>query len=212
MDNQNLFRLHQSILKIIQQFLGRIKSIMMNRTLIIVIFGITLACSSSNQKKEVDFEDFSIIIPSNWLKVSSNGIDSKVSFLITDKNDTIFINYGKNVGGFTETVRVHSLQSRVHFDSINWPYRHEMIFSKDATIEERQGIYLKEYYQYDTINGKRAKIKLPKMVGKGSTGIHFDSLNKSGEKLTIVGNNLNRETQDQLYLSLYSIIFEKVND
>lgn len=184
----------------------------MKRSLFIVVFGIVIACSSSNQMKEEDFHDFSISIPSNWLKVSSSGIDSKVTVLVTNENDTIFINYGKTVGGFTETVVVNSLESKIHFDSIDWPYRHEMIFSKDAIIEERQGIYLREYYIYDSIKGKRAKIMLPKMVGRGSTGIHFDSLNKMGEKLTIVGNNLNQETQDQLYKSFYTISFDDAFD
>lgn len=177
-----------------------------------MILGIIIACSSSNQKKEENFDGFSICIPDNWLKVSSNGIDSKVTVLVTNENDTVFINYGKSVRGFTETVIVNSLQSKIHFDSLDWPYRSEMIFSKDATVEERQGIFLREYYRYDTIDGKRAKIMVPKLFGKGSTGIHFDSLNRRGEKLTIVGNNLNQITQDQLYKSFYTISFDEAND
>lgn len=181
----------------------------MNRLLFLLIIGIVAACSPANRKKEEDFGDFSIRVPDNWSKVSKSGIDSKVTFLTTNALDTVFINYGNSIRGFNNTVKVHSLQSKIHFDSIDWPYRNEMIFSRDATTEERQGIYLNEYYRYDTINGKRAKIMLPKIAGSGSTGIHFDSLNARGENLTIVGNNLDQKVQDQLYESFYTIIFNE---
>jgi len=169
---------------------------------------IVISCSTNIDEKIVELEHYSLSVPGEWFLVQTDGIDSKITMLITKSTDTIYLDYGQHVQGFSETIKVHSLESKVHFDSIDWPYRHEMIFSKNATVEERQGIYLDEYYRYDTIDGRQAKIMLPKVVGKGSTGIHFDSLNQKNEKFTIVGNNLDETVREKLQKVFYTVEFK----
>lgn len=173
------------------------------------MFLISLGCSyPSKEMQNIDLNKYSIKVPTVWSIYTKDGIDSRVTGLITHLGDTIYFQYGKGVTGFNKTVKVHSLQSKVHFDSIDWPYRNEMIFSKDATVEERQGVFLKGYYRYDSIDSKRAKIMLPKVTGHGSTGIHFGLINEHGDKLTIVGNDLNLAVEQQLYKAFYSIRFK----
>ena len=182
----------------------------MKRLIIAFTFALLLTrCQDASKFRLVETEKFSITTPTEWRLVKIDGIDHSFTVLVTAQADTIYMNYGRDIEGFNETIKVHSMQAKAHFDSIDWPYRHEMVFSKDAVTEERQGIYLNEYYRYDTIGNKRAKVMLPKLAGLGHTGIYFDSINARGEQLVIIGENLDQATQDQLYQSFYTVGFKK---
>jgi hypothetical protein len=185
----------------------------MKRGYLIIAFisALLIGCSESSQFErysKIEYGIFSIDIPSSWSQFSEHGIDSEVLGIVTDKYDTINIHSGIYTPDFEDPVQIFSLRDKIHFDSISWPYVDEMIFSSNSVVEERQGAYLNEYYLFDTIDGKRAKIMLPKIVGQGAMGIHFDSLNTNGDDMMIYTSNLDSLAQMQLYKSFMTIRFK----
>ncbi|UFH52814.1 hypothetical protein [Spirosoma sp. KNUC1025] len=104
-------------------------------------------------------------------------------------------------------VPVRSLEQKKVFDSAKFRYPSRMVFSKTPEVDEAQAIHLNEYFLYDTINGKRAKIVLPKQIGSGLIGIHFPEVDQKGTRLTIYGHNLDTLQQFATYKLFQSIRF-----
>jgi hypothetical protein len=165
-----------------------------------------LACSKDRLKK-IDFGGFCAIIPSNWQKTNLKGIDSNISAVITDKNDTLVIDYGKFSDQFNEIVEVRSLERKAEYDSVKFRYPKSMVFSENAEIDEAQGLYLKEYFIYENIGGKKAKLGFPKLTKKGRCLLHISNADNNGNKLSIYVNNTDEKTQQEVYSFFKSITF-----
>lgn len=170
-----------------------------------IITALSVSCNQQNDFQKIDFEEFSITLPSQWRKIEVKGIDSNVNIVLTSNKDSIYFDLGIYAQKFNETNKVFS-PSQIHkYDSLNmdvkWLYS-----SNTPEIDQAQGTFLKEFYFYDTIGKYIAKVKVPKKYGQGETGIHFNLGNKNA--LTIIGKNLNSEEQTILLESFKSIKFK----
>lgn len=179
--------------------------IIRNKILVLVVFfTLIISCKKENEFKELEFNDFNIEVPISWEQKSHNGIDFRADFLMTKSGDTIHIDYGNQNGFFDEVVQVFSKDQIRKYDSLNLDTK-KLVYSKTPSIDESQGVFLKEYYYYDTINGFRAKIKIPKKSGKGIIGISIDSINTKGKNLKIYATNINQKISNEFIKSIKSI-------
>jgi hypothetical protein len=175
-------------------------------TLFVNIF-LIFSCNEKS-KKSVDFAGFNISIPKNWQKIELQGVDSKVSGIITDKRDTLFIDFGQNSNSFNEIPEIRSLERKKEYDSVGFRYPKSMIFSEQPELDQAQAIYLKEYFYYDTIDGKKAKVGIPKAINDGRCLIYISQVDNKGNKLSIYTQNVDEATQKEILISFKSIKFK----
>lgn len=166
---------------------------------------INLYSCDIEKEKIVTFEDIGMKIPANWRLMQGNGIDSGVWHIITNNNDTIFIDYGKYSNPFNEIVEVRSFTRKKQYDSLNFAYPQNMVFSETPEIDEAQGLYLNEFFYYDTICGKKAKFGVPKIPKKGRCLLHISNMDKYGNKLSLYAKNLDEDTQKMVLKSFQSL-------
>lgn len=62
---------------------------------------------------------------------------------------------------------------------------------------------------YDAIDGKKAKIVVPKEIGNGTTGVYFEDVGDGMNRLEISGENLTSSQQDVVLTIFRSIQFTK---
>lgn len=167
---------------------------------ILIISVIFISCKKDierDTKKIVDLNTFSIEIPSNWNEIKIKGIDSYVGGFVTDKGDTIKFDYGEHTSKIDQVINVSHISEKKKLDSLGFPVN-EMFFSKTPNIDKNQGVFHNEYYYYEEFDNKLFKIQLPKQIGKGITKIYGDSVDERGNKLAIVGRDLDTITQFKL--------------
>ena len=168
-----------------------------------------LGCTqNSNSTKSIDFERFTMSVPTSWHKVTLNGVDSIINGVVTNKGDTLFIDFGKSSNPFSEIVQVRSMERKKEYESANFKYPKSMIFSENAEMDEAQGLYLKEYFYYDTISSRKVKLGFPKIIKKGHCIIHFPSVDLTGNKLSMSILNIDSLTQKEIYDCFKSIKFK----
>lgn len=172
---------------------------------------LVLSCQTRTiSEQTLDLSYLTAKAPNTWSLIKLQGADSNIQGILTDKGDTLFLDYGPYSWSFDDVqVPVRSLEQKRVFDSTNFHYSKHTVFSKVPEIDEAQAIHLKEYFLYDTINGKRAKIILPKLIGQGRIGIHFSDIEQKGIKLTIYGHDLDTLQQFAVYKLFQSIRFRK---
>ncbi|MDL2144387.1 hypothetical protein QQY79_17805 [Flavobacterium tructae] len=181
---------------------------MKKRQILLKFMIISLLFFSCNQKdkfQEFSFDGFSMFLPSSWKKIKVKGIDSNVNIIVTKNNDSIYFDLGQYSQEFNETKKVFSKEQIRKYDSLKMN-TNGLHYSDTPEIDQAQGTFLKEYYYYDTINKKVAKIKVPKKYKLGETGIYFSKINNNA--LSIVGKNLNKEEQEILVESFKTIKFK----
>lgn len=171
----------------------------------VVIFLLFLSCNQKNDTKEIDFKNFSMVLPVTWERITVQGIDSKVDIIVTQNKDSVYFDFGQYSQEFNETNKVFSLEQIRKYDSLKMDTK-DLFFSDTPEIDQFQGTFLKEYYYYDTIDDRIAKIKIPKRVKDGEIGILFKNVKK--EKLTIIGKNLDLDEQEILRKAFGSIKFK----
>ena len=152
-----------------------------------------------------DFGFFTASLPASWQKIELKGLDSKVYNIITDKNDTLFIDFGRFSNPFNEVIEVRTLERKSEYDSVKFRYPSSMVFSEDAEMDQAQGLYLKEYFFYENIDGKKAKLGFPKVTKKGRCLLYISKADKSGNKLSIYVNNVDSNIQREVYKLFKSI-------
>ncbi|HEX8547985.1 MAG TPA: hypothetical protein VF691_13575, partial [Cytophagaceae bacterium] len=79
-----------------------------------------------------------------------------------------------------------------------------MIFSKTPDLDYKQGIYLNEYFYFDSIDCYKARFIIPKINQHGITGIYIDSISNS-VKMNLYGENLDSLNQLELLKALKTI-------
>ena len=174
------------------------------------ILTILVSCNkqeSKIKKRKIEFNNFSIEIPSKWEKINFKGIDSQVYGIIIKNKDTIMIDYGLYSYDFDNVINVSSESTRNKLDSLGFPIK-EMNFSKTPNVDKNQGVFHNEYYYYYKIGDNLGKIRVPKKAGKGILGISFRNVKNSENHLTISGRNLNLDHQNQLLKSFQTIKFK----
>jgi len=85
----------------------------------------------------------------------------------------------------------------LHFDYGN--------YSNSLTDKEKDHDYI-----YDTISNLKAKICVPKIIGKGTTGVYFEMVSEkySGTRLTITGYKLKPENHKAFLGAIKTIKFK----
>lgn len=71
----------------------------------------------------------------------------------------------------------------------------------------KYGLFLNNYYMYDTINGIRVKVVQSKKVGKGITGIYIAEL-ENGNSFVAYGVNLDSVAQKEAMIVFKSFIYK----
>src|ERR1700733_2575280 len=129
---------------------------MRTSTLFAAIF--LYACSPGRQmgnKQLLTFDSymgsFSIEAPNTWTKIKEQGIDSYVGRIAIDTKDTLGFDLGYYSNDLTEQE------------------------PDDYTGNDYQK-HTKTKVQWDSINGRYAKLVIPKKYGIGVSGIYIDSL------------------------------------
>jgi len=171
----------------------------------------SLITCTKNTIKKSDFGHFSALVPSNWQEVNLKSIDSDVLGLVTDKNDTLMIDYGKFSDPFNDVVEVRSLERKAEYDSVKFRYPSSMVFSENAEIDQAQGLYLKEYFYYENIDGKKAKLGFSKIIKKGRCMLHIPNTDNKGNKLSIYVSNVDEATQQKVCEFFKSITIKTPN-
>ncbi len=175
----------------------------MKINLILLLLFILVSCEKESSKT-IDFDTFIITVPNNWKKVDLKGVDSYTGGIKLNNKDTLFFDYGNNTAVINDVILVNdvkqfSIMKKEGFTVENF------IFSKTPKIDENQGVFHKEYYMYDTINGYIPKLKIPKEIGNGLTAICFDSINIKKERLYLYAKDLDTLEQFQLLKAFKTI-------
>jgi hypothetical protein len=190
----------------------------MKKTLSIMILILILACQKS-EYKTVDFKVFEITVPSNWNKHKIKGIDSYVSGLITNKNDTLIFDLGWYSGDLTRNNEV-LVFDKLEYSEFTEKQKKQLHKVKHLVVDDFLNAkynakdYLKYEYELDSIDCFQAKFIKPKNKGFGASGIYIDSLkgggpNSNKTRLSFYGNNLSDSTQMEFFKALKSMKLTK---
>ncbi|WP_053970623.1 hypothetical protein [Mangrovimonas sp. ST2L15] len=190
----------------------------MKKTLSIMILTLILACQKS-EYKTVGFKAFEITVPSSWKKHKIKGIDSYVSGLITDKNDTLIFDLGWYSGDLTRNNEV-LVFDKSEYSGFTEKQKKQLEKVKHLVVDDFLNAkynakdYLKYEYELDSIDCFQAKFIKPKNKGFGASGIYIDSLKGGGPnsnitRLSFYGNSLSDSTQTEFFKALKSIKLTK---
>ncbi len=176
---------------------------------------ILLASCSVNKEdkypkwKKVEYKDFAIRIPAAWITFNANGIDSRIEGIVSDMNDTIYVQTGSDIIKFNEVIPVNPIEQRAKLDSMGWSDKSlsEMKFSETPQLDGFQGVFLREYYFYDSLDGRRAKFILPKRMGEGFIGLQIDSI-RPNFGLSIYAQDMDTLQHYALYKAFQTIKFK----
>lgn len=183
-----------------------------------MILTLILACQKP-EYKTVDFKAFEITVPSSWNKHKIKGIDSYVSGLITDKNDTLIFDLGWYSGDLTRNNEV-LVFDKSEYSEFTEKQKKQLDKVKHLVVDDFLNAkynakdYLKYEYELDSIDCFQAKFIRPKNKGFGASGIYIDSLKGGGQnsnktRLSFYGNSLSDSTQTEFFKALKSIKLTK---
>ncbi len=183
-----------------------------------MILTLILACQKS-EYKTVGFKAFEITVPSSWKKHKIKGIDSYVSGLITDKNDTLIFDLGWYSGDLTRNNEV-LVFDKSEYSGFTEKQKKQLEKVKHLVVDDFLNAkynakdYLKYEYELDSIDCFQAKFIKPKNKGFGASGIYIDSLKGGGPnsnitRLSFYGNSLSDSTQTEFFKALKSIKLTK---
>ena len=146
------------------------------------------------ESKVVELANVRMTLPGHWKKVELQGIDGNGEHYTTGVSQ-IFMEHGILTPEMDDAVSIYHTDDKKFYDSIGRSTEN-MIFSDTPALDENQGLYHKEFYYLEEINGVRYKIQRPKKSGQGITAlfIKFDN----GEKFTLYGRNLNEKDEKDL--------------
>ncbi|WP_299124541.1 hypothetical protein [uncultured Tenacibaculum sp.] len=178
----------------------------MNRILLLLILYSFFSCSKS---KTENFLNFSLEIPKNWTVHQLKGTDSYVRLITTEKNDSIYMDYGM----YSNSLKYYPpiiapLKKKKMILSFGLKESEVIFLDKDSITKKDRGFYKDRIELYETINEKKAKIVFPKKGKKGLGGVYFENF-KNNNKLTIYGNNLNNEKSLKLIEVIKTIKLKK---
>lgn len=177
---------------------------------ILIAFISFMSCKSAKPDlNTVTVGPLSISANKKWRYANENGIDSEVKLLVLNNKDTLTLEYGKHVNALNEDLpSIMSLQDKRQFDSLagRKVEINKLIISDMAEDEMKYGLFLNNYYMYDTINGIQVKVVQPKKVKKGITGIYIAKL-KDGNSFVAYGINLDSTAQKEAMKIFQSITY-----
>ena len=143
--------------------------------------------SCDNKKEEFKKETIGKVtfeVPKNWKKKDIKGIDSKRTSFITSSSDTIYFEYGTYNNPFNES-KIIVNDSLIYKTLKENSFDESIVFSTNKELDNNQGIFLDNYYYYDTINNHVAKVMLPKKSKKGQMGIYFENIDRKKNNFSV---------------------------
>lgn len=177
-------------------------------------------CSCQNSKyKTVDFDAFQITVPSTWKKLKLEGIDSYVSGLITNTNDSLIFDLGWYSGDLTMNNEV-LVFGQEEYSKFSIKKKEQLKHVKHLVVKDMLNTeynpkdYLKYTFKWDSIDCFRAKFISPTNKGFGASGIYIDSLkgggaNSNKTRLSFYGNHLTDSIQKEFFKALKSISLKR---
>jgi len=183
-----------------------------------ILFVVFLLLTKSENKQTLDLRAFTMETPDNWKFIQKRGIDSFGGEIAIDKKDTLYFDYGLYSSDLEESFN-NGYYYIINNDSI---FIRDWELSKLDTINEpvykfiaRGGKnklqeFKKNKNYYETINGLKVKIVVPKNPRKGMTGIYFENtrIDKKGMKLNIYGYNLSLKNHKAFLKAMKTIKFK----
>ncbi|MCT8341253.1 hypothetical protein MG296_14395 [Flavobacteriaceae bacterium TK19130] len=190
----------------------------MRKTLSILILLLILSCDKS-ENKTIDYGAFEITVPKSWSEYEINGIDSYVSGLITDKNDTLIFDLGWYSPDLTENPELLVFEES-EYAEFTTEQKEKLKGTKHLVVADYTSAdfqakdYLKYEFEIDSIDCFEAKFIKPRNKGFGASGIYIDSLkgggpNSNKTRLSFYGNNLSDSTQVEFFKALKTIKLTK---
>ena len=156
---------------------------------------LVFACNNKTEKVVKDFTIDSLImtIPSETKIVETTGIDSYGFYLISETNDTFMLQYGlpgiNDMHPTSPSVFDINMKEAIFKRMGKNLTSDEALFSEYPVDDDKQKIFEKNFYLYDTVHSIVVKIVQPKRIGNGITGMYIPKL-KNGFAFSIFSKNL----------------------
>ena len=178
---------------------------------LLVINLFLLGCNQTVMKNQtVKIGPLSLNVPQGVQVIDAAGIDSHVKLFVLNKKDTLTADLGRHSFPLKEDIKpVISEKEKKDLEILSGRKieSNKVIISDEAEDEIRYGLFLKNYYSYDTINGIPIKLVKPKKVGDGITGVYASKL-KDGNTFVIYGVNLDSLAQKEALDIIKSIKYK----
>lgn len=171
----------------------------------LICFILYFVYSCSGRKKEVNCENFSMKIPINWTFIDGKGIDSQYYYLISHE-DTINLEIGHYNWNFSEDLIIIDENELYNILKLR-DDENRVFLSRDTILDEKQALFHKNYYYYDTINNNVLKFCKPKK-DLGTFGIYCDSIDRNKSKFTLWVENPSESTKNELDEIIKTIKFD----
>ena len=173
--------------------------------LIYIILFFFIGCKKNNEQIKIEnFENVIFKIPEDWKVLNLKNIDSKRKAYLSSDSDTIYVEYGLYNNPFDEKKIVVS--DSLIYKKIKNVSESNVFFSEDQELDNSQGIFLDNYYYYDTINSYQAKIMLPKKKSKGQMGIYIKNIDKEGNSFSIYSSKPLKGKDSLAFLNIFKTI------
>jgi hypothetical protein len=187
----------------------------MKRQLIqFIILSAILSCEVGEQPKTYTFENLiTFDIPAKTEVKDGKGIDSRVAKIEADGKVLATIEYGefafrlkdKPAVVFPDSIKEGMLKR------LNYPAAEDApLFSSTPEEDQEEGVFLKNYYWYDTINGIVIKRVRPKITSRGITGALINQV-KGKNTFIIYGSDLDSSEQAKLETIITSMRFKSAD-
>jgi hypothetical protein len=178
----------------------------MNRALFLIAATL-VGCKNSapkNAAHTLDFEAFTIETPVNWQKVNLRGIDSYVGEISIDSTNHLAFDYGRYSSHLSQFDSVRIGGKLFYTDEFDTAQKLTFYDSADAGSDIVR----------ENIDGYGAKLIFPRVVGRGITGIYFDSIGRelgTNLRFNLYGHNLTGVNQKAALRAFRTIRFRKNN-
>ncbi|HVW62951.1 MAG TPA: hypothetical protein VHC48_23025 [Puia sp.] len=182
--------------------------------LLIFPFSLLAACQQAEvsppaAKKTITIGRVMLELPPSYQYVKGKGVDSYVAYILNEKKDTFEIEYGKPgiIYQLFDTPPVVVAKNMKEKFEKNFTTEHgpdEVVYTNTPSEDNAEGIFLKNYYRYDTVGGLVVRIVQPKRIGDGMTGMVVQDLPDSNY-LSIFAKNLD-STHHKAALDLYHTV------
>jgi hypothetical protein len=176
-----------------------------------------ISCNNvADEKKTLEFAQFTIEVPSTWGKVKLRGIDSFVGLIAIDETDTLSFDLGWYSNSLEESqciIYETDEGNQVHVlnedrSTPGYPV-YEFV---GMTTEVDINTFMKDTAMYSVIDNRKAKIVKPKKSGAGTTGVYFDSLWVAGsgiDRFQINGRNLKPDNERLVLEAIQTLRFRR---
>lgn len=157
-------------------------------------------------------------VPSNWSYHKAEGelIDGYAAEIRTSRNDTIHLIYSFATDDLSHDGRDHvvlpeHLKAEMIAEGEDLS-RYVFVPTENDVVPMREKLTTQQFEQ-TILNGKQAKMVLPKQIGKGVTGVHITAIRFVHEQntyeFTLYGRDLPKKTHKALLQVFKSIRFKE---